>query len=192
MDDTYINFIKDAYNSGLCEGYKNEVRKCNRNAEALSRLAMRQQSIPWVATKIKEGVIPVNYAKRKFAGLINGKTLKDCDNVAGYTYQWYIDHNKDIFTSADVINITACKNIDITIKQTKCPVIYINNNSNVNINLEGYNSIKIYLFDNSHAAINDTDNESDVTIYKYSTTCNATENKFCLCKVKQFNKTLRL
>jgi hypothetical protein len=48
------------------------------------------------------------------------------------------------------------------------------------------------LFDNSKITIEELDEESCVTVYKYSDSASVELGKFCLGNVKVFNKKLRL
>ena len=141
-----------------------------------------------------EGVITTDYILNTFGEYLNGYVLKDCDNVAGYNYMWFVDwdYTNDIVASADVLHIshTACTNV--VIPETKCPVIYISNLSKVHLICDGYNYIRVYLFDESELAIEDLNEESTVIVYKYSNKCKVTKGKYCLGKVNQFEKTLRL
>mgnify|MGYP003509530891 CR=1 FL=1 len=194
MNKEFLNFLKDAYSNGLCKEYRDEIRNCHEDKLQLVRLAMRQQCCPWMATKMYEGVITTDYILNTFGEYLNGYVLKDCDNVAGYNYMWFVDwdYTNDIVASADVLHIshTACTNV--VIPETKCPVIYISNLSKVHLICDGYNYIRVYLFDESELAIEDLNEESTVIVYKYSNKCKVTKGKYCLGKVNEFEKTLRL
>ena len=194
MSRDYLNFLKDAYSNGLCNEYKDELRRCHEDKLELMRLAMRQQSIPFVATKMFEGVVKKDYLLNTFGDYLNGYVLKDCDNVKDYTYTWYVgyDYANDIEVKTDVVHISCTDSAQVVVEQTKCPTLYISNNSKVNLVCEGYNSVRVYLLDNSKLVIDDIDEESTVTIYKYSDKCEVEQGKFCFGKVKIFNKTLRL
>ena len=82
--------------------------------------------------------------------------------------------------------------MDVVIKETKCPILYISNNSTINLTCEGFNSPKIYLFDNSKVILRDMDATCNVTILKYSDKAQVVVGKYAIGKVKEFNKTLRL
>ena len=194
MDKEFLNFLKDAYSSGLCNEYRDEIRRCHEEKLQLVRLAMRQQSCPWVATKMYEGVITTDYILNTFGEYLNGYVLKDCDNVAGYNYMWFVDwdYANDIVASADVLHISHTVGASVVVPQCKCPTIYVSNRSKVHLVGEGFNTIRVYLFDESEVTIEDTDEESRVTIYKYSKDCKVNEGKFCIGKVVEFQKELRL
>lgn len=194
MSNDYLNFLKDAYSKGLCNEYKDELRRCHEDKLELMRLAMRQQSIPFVAQKMSEGVVKKDYLLNTFGEYLNGYVLKDCDKVKDYTYTWYVgyDYANDIEVKTDVVHISCTDSAQVVVEQTKCPTLYISNNSKVNLVCEGYNSVRVYLLDNSKLVIDDIDEESTITIYKYSDKCEVEIGKFCFGKVKQFSKELRL
>jgi hypothetical protein len=194
MDKEFLNFLKDAYSNGLCKEYRDEIRNCHEDKLQLVRLAMRQQSCPWVATKMYEGVITTDYILNTFGEYLNGYVLKDCDNVVGYNYMWFVgwDYTNDIVASADVLHISHTVGANIVVPQTKAPTIYISNHSNVSISCEGFNSIRVYLFDESRVVIDDADETCDVVVYKYSNRADVDTGKFCFANVKIFLKTLRL
>ena len=194
MDKEYLNFLKDAYNGGLCNEYRDEIRRCHEDKLQLVRLAMRQQSCPWMATKMYEGVITTDYILNTFGEYLNGYVLKDCDNVAGYNYMWFVDwdYADDIVASADVLHISHTVGANIIVPQTKAPTIYISNRSNVHLVCEGFNSVNIKLFDKSIVTIEDLDEDSEVFVYKYSKNAKVELGKYCLGKVKVFDKELRL
>lgn len=194
MDKEFLNFLKDAYSSGLCNEYRDEIRRCHEDKLQLVRLAMRQQSCPWVATKMYEGVITTDYILNTFGEYLNGYVLKDCDNVGGYNYMWFVDfdYTDDIVASADVLHISHTVGANIVVPQTKAPTIYISNHSNVHLVCEGFNSVNIKLFDKSIVTIEDLDENSEVFVYKYSKNAKVELGKYCLGKVKVFDKELRL
>ena len=194
MDKEFLNFLKDAYSSGLCNEYRDEIRRCHEDKLQLVRLAMRQQSCPWVATKMYEGVITTDYILNTFGEYLNGYVLKDCDNVAGYNYMWFVDwdYADDIVASADVLHISHTVGANIIVPQTKAPTIYISNHSNVHLVGDGYNSINIKLFDKSKVTIEDLDENSEVFVYKYSKDAKVELGKYCFADVKVFDKELRL
>lgn len=194
MDKEFLNFLKDAYSSGLCKEYRDEIRNCHEDKLQLVRLAMKQQSCPWVATKMYEGVITADYILNTFGEYLNGYVLKDCDNVAGYNYMWFVDwdYADDIVASADVLHISHTVGASVVIPQTKCPTIYVSNRSDVHIICEGFNHFTLYLFDNSRVVLEELGDESYVLAYKYGSNCELIKGKYCLGNVKEHNKELRL
>ena len=194
MDKEYLDFIKHAYSSGLCDEYKNEIKNCHEDKAQLVRLALRQQSIPYIATKMRDGVITKEYVQKAFSGYLNGVKIKDCDGVSGYTYSWYVDYdyNNDLLIETDVAHISYTVGASVVIPITKCPIIYVSNRSNIHLVCDGYNSVKIYLFDNSKVTIEDADHESQIVVYKYSENATIKESRFCFGDVKQFKKQLKI
>lgn len=198
MADELFNFRKNALGgvltSPLCEEYRKEWQLASKDKLALITLAMRQQSCPYFAHHCYMGKgLSKEYIKREFADYINGYTIKDADDVIGYTYGLFVDYNYDnnLIVDKDVVHIM-WTNCNVVIPETKCPVVYVSNNSNVTLSCDGFNSVKIYLFDNSRLVIDDVDKESDVTIYKYSDFCVIEKGRYCFGAVKEFKKELRL
>jgi len=192
MERYYLEFLKDAYNSGLCKDYRDEIRNCHDNKLNLARLAMRQQSIPWMATKLNQGVATKDEVKEFFGDYINGVVLHDCDNVEGFTYMWYVDNGKSFMVKADVTHISYCEDIDVLVPKICCPTLYVSNNSKITLTCEGYSSIRIYLFDTSCVYIRDCDDTCNVTIYKYSDKAKVEYGKYSFGNIKEFRKELRL
>lgn len=192
MERYYLEFLKDAYNSGLCKDYRDEIRNCHDNKLNLAQLAMRQQSIPWMATKLSQGVVTKDDVKEFFKEYINGVVLHDCDNVEGYTYMWYIDNGKGFMIKADVTHISYCNDIDVFVPKICCPTIYVSNKSKINLTCEGYSNVRVYLFDTSEVSIVDCDDTCSVTIYKYSKDATVQRGKYSLGNIKEFRKELRL
>jgi hypothetical protein len=141
-----------------------------------------------------EGVITTDYILNTFGEYLNGYVLKDCDNVAGYTYMWFVDwdYANDIVASADVLHISHTVGASVVVPQTKAPTIYLSNRSNVHLVGDGFNTINIKLFDKSKVTIEDLDEESEVVVYKYSDDAKVELGKYCLGSVKVFPKELRL
>ena len=178
----------------LCSDYKSAWRRCGEDKEELVRLALQQQSQPFFATACSMGLgLTKDYILDNFGELINGKrTFEDVEGVSGYTYQLYVGYDKDFEISADVTSLMWCDNPQVLVKQTKCPTIYLSNNSNVNLVCDGFNTVNIKLFDDSKVTIDDCDENSEVVVYKYSNRAEVEQGDFCLGKVKIFIKTLRL
>ena len=193
-ETTYLDFMKHVYTGDMCEEYKNEITKCHEDRLLLAKLAMRQQSIPYMATTMSSKIVSVGAMRRFFKDYINGCVLENCDGVDGYKYAWYIDYNydNDIIANEDVIHITHTIGSTIIIPQHKCPTLYISNGSKVHISCDGFNSVRLYLFDKAQATIDDVDEESDITVYKYSDKCKVTKGKYALGKVNEFEKELKL
>ena len=200
MEKEMFEFYKNALLGGgitkpLCDEYKNEWRSCGVDKEKLFRLAMRQQSIPYVSTFAYKGKgLTKEYLKQTFGYFINGYVVRDCDDVHGYTYGLYVDYDYDnvIDLSVDVSSFMWCKSVVVEIEKTKCPTMYISNKSDVHISLDGYNVVVVYLFDESVLTIEDSDITSKVLVYKYCEEADVVANEYSTCKVNVFQKKLRL
>jgi hypothetical protein len=199
MDKEIINFTRNALlgnisGQPLCASYKAALRQCGDDKEMLVRLALQQQSMPYVSTACyKKLGITKEYITKNYAEYINGnKTFDDVEGVSGYTYQMYVDYDKDFFITSDVTTLMWCNNPCVTILETKCPTIYISNNSSVRLNGEGFNTINIKLFDDSKLMIDNLFSNSDVIVYKYSNSASVSTSSNCLGSVKIFNKQLKL
>ena len=194
-----FSFYKAALNgeisTPLCSEYKASWRKCGDNKEMLVRLSLSQQALPFVVTHAyqKKGLTK-EYIKENFKDYTNGCVLNDCDGVSGYTYALYVDwdYENDLNIETDVASIMWTVGANIVIPQTKCPTIYISNSSKVRMICNGYNTVNVKLFDDSKIILDDVDEESNVTIYKYSDKATVELGKFCLKEPKVFNKELRL
>lgn len=195
MEDASFNYYKNALLSNLCEEYKAEWRAKRNDKLALIKLALRQQSLPHVASFAYQGKgITKEYMLKEFGEYLNGYVVNDADKVKGYTYTWYVDYDydNDIDVTCDVTHISWTKDKTLVVPKCKAPILYVSNKSNVTIVGDGYNSITIYLFDESKVTLEDFDEESTVTVYKYSDKCEVEQGKFCFGKVKEFSKELRL
>lgn len=195
MDDL-TKYYKNALLNNLCDEYKGYWRKANGNKSELIKLAMTQQVIPHLATYAYNGMgLSKEYLLEEFTDYINGKeTLYDCDGVHGFSYQLYVDYKGDcVDLQSDVSHFMWCDGLTIEVGETKCPTIYISNKSKVNLVCLGYNNVRVYMFDESELTIDDCDEESSVTILKYSDKCKVGKSKFCFSdKIKEHEKTLRL
>ena len=178
----------------LCEEYKAALRKCGNDKEMLVRLALMQQCIPYLSHACYERMgLTKEYILNNFDELINGKrTFENVEGVDGYTYQLYVGYDKDFDIIADVTSMMWCNNIQIVVKATRCPTIYISNDSDISLICEGFNTVNVKLFDSSAVTVEDLDENSEVVVYKYSTDAKVELGKYCLGKVKVFDKELRL
>jgi hypothetical protein len=200
MKDEMLMFKKNALLGNisaepLCQAYKQAWRMCGDDKEMLVKLALKQQSIPYLSHACYKGLgLTKEYIKEHFNGYINGYTIHDADGVNGYTYGLYVewDYNNDLVVDKDVAGIMWTVGANIVIPETKCPTIYISNSSKVRLTCDGYNTVNVKLFDDSKVVLDDIDEESNVTIYKYSEKATVELGKFCLKEPKVFNKELRL
>lgn len=199
MEEKMFEFYKNALlgsasDKPLCEDYKNEWKLCGNDKEKLINFALRQQCMPFVYAYSFQGKgLTKDYLLSEFKDYINGKkTIYDCDGVSGYTYQLNVDLKKDWTITTDVAYFMYCTNTLVTTLQTKCPTIYIGCSSDVHLALDGFNSVRIHLYDNSRVVIEDADEESNVMVYRYSDEAKVECGTYCLCDVKEFRKDLRL
>jgi len=198
--DELLEFKKNAIlgkvsGQPLCEEYKAAIRKCGNDKEMLVRLALKQQCIPYLSCACYNHLgLTKEYIKKEFKDYINGYVFNDCDEVDGYTYALYVDwdYENDLDVKTDVASIMWTVGANIVVPSTKCPTIYLSNRSNVHLVCEGFNSVNIKLFDKSKVTIEDLDENSEVVVYKYSDDAQVELGKYCLGKVKVFDKELRL
>lgn len=199
MDKELFNFQKNALAGNingqpLCNSFKAAWRSCGDDKEMLVRLALSQQAIPYVSHACYENLgVTKEYILENYGEYINGnKVFYDVEGVQGYSYMLYVAFNGVLEVSADVLSLMWCNDTSVEIKTSKCPVLYLSNDSHVTLNLEGFNSPRIYLFDTSSVTIEDADKNSEVIVYKYSSRAEVSTGKFCFGVVKEFNKQLRL
>ena len=191
--DELQRYYKESLLANLCGEYKGYWQKAHGNKEKLMRLVLSQQSAPHFATFCHQGKgLTKDYCKQEFGDYINGRVFNDCDGVKGFSYGMFIDVPQVEEMALDVSQFLWCNDTNVSIPQTKCPRLYVSNHSNLNIILDGYNSIAIYLFDESTINIEDADNESNVIVYKYSKDAKVELGKYCFADVKVFEKELRL
>lgn len=179
----------------LCEEYKTKWKLCHDNKDELIRLSLNQQAIPHFATMCYIGKgVSKGYLLKEYAHLINGLDILDADGVKGYKYGLFVDYDceDDLLADKDVNHIMWTIGANIVVPETKCNTIYVSNKSNVHLLCNGYNNVRIYLFDESKITIEDCDENSTITIYKYSEKCIVEKGKYCLGKVNEFRKDLRL
>lgn len=201
MDKQMFQFYKAALlgqiaDTPLCEEYQQEWRACNDDKLKLVTLAMQQQSIPYLAHACytKHGLTK-DYLTTTFKDYINGFTIHDADEVKGYTYGLYVnfDYDKDLFVDKDVIHIMYTVGANVIIPTTKCPILYISNRSNIHLLCEGYNTIKLYLFDQAKVTIEEADETCNIVVYHYSTQSKCERGTFCISNhIHQHQKELKL
>lgn len=197
MDRDLFTFYKAAlegkFTTPLCSEYKSAWRKCGDDKEMLVKLALKQQSLPYFSTACYKNLgLTKEYILEEFGDYINGKKVfNDVEGVSGYTYELYVGYDEPITVRTDVLSLM-WHNGDVSIPNTKCPVVYISNHSDVHLTLDGFNSPRIYVFDDSKVTIDECDENSSVLIYRYSDKSVVTEGRYCFGKIKTFQKELRL
>lgn len=193
MENLLFTYHKNALLNNLCKEWDAKWNACHNDKEQLMRLVLMQQSAAHFADYCYQGKgLTKDYCKQEFGDYINGRVFNDCDGVKGFSYGMFIDVPQVEEMALDVSQFLWCDDTNVSIPQTKCPRLYVSNRSNLNISLDGYNSIAIYLFDESTINIEDADNESDVIVYKYSKDAKVELGKYCFADVKVFEKELRL
>lgn len=198
MDKEMFDFQKNAIMGKiaqpLCADYKSALRQCGDDKEMLVRLALQQQSLPYLSHACYANLgLTKEYILDNFGDYINGKrTFDDVEGVNGYKYQLYVAFKGNFKAVADVTSLMWCDNTIVNVETSKCPLFYISNKSEVHYVLDGFNSIRIYLFDESKVVIDDADETCDVIVYKYGNRATVEIGKYCLGKVKIFNKQLKL
>lgn len=155
-------------------------------------LALLQQSVPYLLTSTYQNWgLSVDYLKEEFADFINGNYVAhDVDGVEGYTSCMWVDNHNDKIATEDVNVYIQCSG-DVTIEESKCPTIYVSNNSDINVLLDGYNSIQFYLFDESHIHFDYIPHNGTAIVFCYDKRASVTvsENDG---KIKIFQKELKL
>lgn len=195
MFEFYKAALEGVASTPLCTEYKSAWRRCGDDKGMLIRLSLSQQAIPFVVTHAYLGNgITKDYIKNSFKDYINGKVIMGCDGVEGYTYSLYADWDgsNNLVINTDVTSIMWTKDACVVVPETKCPTVYVSNESDIHLSCEGYNSVNIKLFDRSKVTIEDLDEESNVVVYKYSKDASVELGKYCLGKVKVFNKELKI
>ena len=190
----YENALKGVLTHPLCGEYKTEWQDCGDDKEKLVKLAVRQQSLPYVIVHLNEHKgVSKEYITKEYADYINGAaTIMDADGIHGYTYALNVDSQRYMLVSTDVSAFLWCNDTNAMVMQTKCPIIYIGCGSSINLGLGGYNSVRVYLFDSSKVVIESADESCEVTVCKYSPNAIVEKGEKCNAKVNVFDKELRL
>ena len=156
---------------------------------------MRQQSLPYFITHCYNGKgLSKEYILNEFGDYINGnKVIFDADGVKGYTYSLFVAFDGVCKPDNDVSAFMWCNDTTLEINKAKCNVIYVGCGSELHLVCDGYNSPKIYLFDDSKLVIDDADDTSSIIVYKYSDKSGVDIGKYCTTQnLKVFQKELRL
>lgn len=188
-------YYKNSLLNNLCGEYKNRWRAAGQDKLELLKLSLCQQSLPHVCTFAYVGKgLTKDYIKANFKEYINGYTVENADGVGGYTYGLFVDYDFDnnLVVDKDVCSLMWCRNTDVVVPATKCPVLYVSNQSDVRIVCEGCNLVRVYLFDESAVTLEDIDEESTVLVYRYSDKATVSNGRFALGKSKIFDKKLKI
>jgi len=196
MKDELFIYRRNALLDNLCKEWDNMWRACKEDKEKLVRFVMIQQSIPHFLTYCHQGKgLSKDYILKVFGDYVNGKYVGiDVDGVeGGYRTELYVAYN-DVLTVSDDVFVSMWSAIpSLEISTCKATKIYCGCSSEMHLVCGGYNSIVVMLFDNSTLYLDDVDEDSTVTIYRYSNDAKVEVGKYCLSdKIKMFDKELRL
>ena len=199
MDKEMFLFFKNALcgelTSPLCNEYKQLWKECGDDKRKLFDLALHQQSLPYFIEHCRYNFgLSKDYLLESFKDYVNGKYIGiDVDGVKGdYKSEMYVSSSDVILADCDVL---ACLWCDTQVCVPKCKSIkmYCGCSSNLSLSCDGYNNITIVLLDDSSITLDDVDENTSVSVYKYSDTSNVNYGKYCLSdKIKVFNKKLTL
>lgn len=188
-----LNYRKNAINDGLCKEWNAMWMACHDDKEKLMQLVLMQQSFPHFVTYCNNGKgVSKDFLLTEYKKYINGRVFYNCDNVDGYTYAMMVALKETWTITTDVSYFLWCEDVVVTIPSTRCPTIYVGCTSDVHLALDGFNSVRVHLYDNSRVVIEDADEESNVIVYRYSDDARVECGHYCLCDVKEFRKELRL
>lgn len=195
LQDFYKNALVGSLCEPLCDEYKSKWRACGQDKEKLVALCLNQQAIPYFASYCNKGKgVTKRYILSEFSEYINGYTIQSADNVEGYTYGLFVDYDcdKDLVADKDVCHLMWCVGTSVVVPETSCVTLYVSNKSKIHLVCGGFNSIRIYLFDQSSVEIEDLPMDSNVVVFKYSDKACVTLGKYALGDVREHNKELRL
>jgi hypothetical protein len=194
--DKMQEYYKSALLEDLCSEYKGLWQAAMNDKESLLKLSLCQQAIPHVVTFAYEGKgLTREYVKENFREYINGHTVMDADGVDGFTYGLYADYDYDnaLVLDKDVCSVMWTHCDSVFVPKTKAVTLYVSNRSDISIVCDGYNSLRIYLFDESKVTLEDVDDDSTVTVYNYGKCSVVERGKYCLSgHIQEFRKQLRL
>lgn len=194
MENDLFKYYKESCLNNLCDEYKSMWRACGNDKDKLVRMALMQQSIPHMMHFSYTGLgLSKEYIKDTFKDYINGRrTIQNCDGVKGYTYAIFVDYNGIVGVTSDISTYMWCDDVTLIVPKTKCPNIYCGCKTTMHIVGNGYNCMRIYAFDESKIVIDDVDENTFVTILKYSDKVEVQKGKFCIGTIHEFDKELRL
>ena len=186
-------FKKEARVRQLCSQFAVLWGQC-KTKEDYVKLSLIPQSVPYIATSSYNGWgISTDDIYENFSTVINGnKTIKDIDGIKNITGALYVKYdNKEKKIKENIVHIMETLDTTFTIQKTKCPKIYVSNNSNIKIKCNGYNTVSLALFDNSFVDISEVESNTKIRITKYSENCTVVydEDK---SNITFINKTLNI
>lgn len=193
--DEMLYYRRNAKLANLCKTWDSKWAACHNDKEKLVRLSLQQQSIPHLLTFSCQGKgLSKDFLMREYKNYINGRyTALDVEGVEdNYRYELYVGEDAAFCLDADVSCFMYSEVPAMEIAECKAVKIYCGCHSSLHIVCGGYNSIVLMLFDDSTVYLDDVDENSRVTVYRYSKDCSVEKSKYCLGKVKEFEKELRL
>lgn len=160
MNETLENFKSESINRGLCKSFTDRWQKMQTQDDFIT-FSLDPKSISYIALSTYEGWgLTTSYILEHFSNYINGREVPNSDSslfcmaTGGYPI---LKLENNIMQS----------NISLDIPKTKCPILHINNGSDVTVNAQGFNTIKIYMYDTSKVKIN-IDNSCRVFVMNLS------------------------
>lgn len=192
--DEMVMFRKNALLENLCSEWNGMWSACHNDKEKLMRLVLMRQSAPYFADFCYRGKgLSREYCLKEFGDFVNGRVFNDVDGVEGFTSCMYVSPSERLKITTNTTQMLWCCGAYVEIPLTKCPTLYISNHSNVHITCDGFNYVRVYLFDDSVVTLDEVDEDSGITIFEYSDDCKVERGRFCLSnKVKEFRKELVL
>lgn len=193
MMDEMFTFKRNALLANLCKEWNTKWTACQDDKEKLMRLALMQQSAPYIADFFYRGVgLSKEYVKRQFSDYIDGHTFYDCDDVSGYTYGMYVDAQHPIEIKHDIVQFLWCDNTRATLPQLRSTKMYVSNKSELHIECNGYNNVIVMLFDESKVMFDKLDNTCRVNVYRYDERAVVEYDESATYKMNIMDKELRL
>lgn len=194
LEQFYKNALMGSISEPLCDEYKNYWRMAHGDKEKLVRLALRQQSLPFFISYCNCGKgVSKDFILENFGKEINGTKHLNCDGVDGnYEYAMYVAKKGICSHVGDVSAWLWCDCPRVEIEATRSETLYVGCNSKIQLSCDGYNSIIVYLFDESIIEVEDLDENSTLLVYKFSDMCRVKEGRYCFGKIYEHRKGLRL
>jgi len=175
MEERDLNYFwKNCIKRGLCKEFVLLWRKCKTKKD-LFDLSLRIQSIPYFATAIYEGWgVSIDYIKSEFIYFINGNynavNIEKTERYNNLTSALYCDYDEEKTIDTNVVHFCGC-HCKINSPLNPSAIIFISNSSEIELTLYDHTCPIIYLFDDSKITIISDTKNCDVRIYKHSDNC---------------------
>lgn len=193
MIDEMFTFKRNALLANLCKEWDTKWSACRDDKEKLMKLALMQQSAPYIADFFYRGVgLSKEYVKRQFSEYIDGHTFFDCDDVAGYTYGMYVDAQHPIEIKHDIVQFIWCNGTRVSLPQLRSTKMYVSNKSDLHIECEGYNNLIVMLFDESRIVFDKLATTCRVNVYRYDKRAIVDADASIMDMINIMDKELRL